>query len=241
MSANLSSVGRTECVLGIDFGSTTTRASLFAHTLGFSDVGDSEHVYKTWQKNVFSQNEFPSLGRLKRGNPVGADAYGYHDSYLLKYTMYELAGLSESEINKYPPLDAFSVHRRNPLFRDQLRDLDIAFFHLIRRKVDRHCRVKNLTYSTLVLTMPTQWGGDGKPIQDAFESVIRAVWSEEIYDGNLHFIFEIEGLAHALIHEDKEELQEYEQILFVDLGGHSAVPFKSMTRSCMPKLDLTYK
>jgi hypothetical protein len=199
--------------------------------MGFSDVDDSEHMWKTWQKNVFAPTEFPSVGRLKRGNPVGADAYGHHDSYPLKYAMYELAHISGDETGKHAPLDIFRSGKADPSFHARLRELCVAFFQLIRKKVDHHCHVKNLAYSTLVLTMPTQWGGEAnKPVHDAYESIIRTVWSRDIFSGPIHFVFEIEGLAHALMHEAAEVMEQYDQILFMDCGGHSFVSFLGSPR-----------
>jgi hypothetical protein len=192
-------------------------------TSRFWDIEDAEHVWKFWQKNYFSAAEFPTLGRLKRGSPVGADAYGYHDSYPLKYATYELSDMPTDQSDKYPPLEIFRSQRGDPHFHGQLRELYVNFLQMIKKRVDDRCARKHLTYQTIVFTMPSQWGGKGNSIHDTFESIIREVWAVESFPEPILFIFEIEALAHALIHEAGQEFQQYDQVMLIDCGGHITV------------------
>jgi hypothetical protein len=142
-----------------------------------------------------------------------------------QYAMPIVAGINSPEIAEYPPLAQLAKMTQQlnkPDIREQLKELIVSFFQMLRRFVDRDCERKDLSYSKLVFTIPYQWD-DYKAVQDCYESIIQQVWPEK--HDKIEFIFEVEGLAHALLSEEKRLFQLYSHIAFADLGGHTGVRY----------------
>lgn len=190
----------------------------------FSNVQDYENGARIWQKDLFSAKEFPTVGVLGPDLKVGAEAFGDANSINLKYALSLIGGLEPAEIEKYPPLKSLAQKLDIPGIRDELANLIASFFKMIRSRVDLHCRKKNLEYTRLAFTFPSQWG-TYKTILETYESIIRKVWLTH----QIIFITEIEGLAHALISEASNDLQPYDEVTFADFGGHTMVCLSILT------------
>lgn len=211
---------RQDAILGIDFGSTTTRASLWMlHEKQFSNVGDYDDVPRIWQKDLFSPKEFPSIGVLGN-NLVGVQAFGKEESVNLKYALYAVAGIELPDMLKYPPMEAQFRQSSEQGACDLLRESIVSFFRVIREYVDDRCESEELHYSRIGLTIPTQWELY-KDLQNTYESIIRTVWYE--IEFKITFIWEVEAIAHIMALKARPLLRQHQFFTVFDFGGHTIV------------------
>jgi len=223
---------QTEHILGIDFGTTSCRATFIDPSGTPSLVANPGDFYrKPYLKSKHGPYEFATVGAILPDGAliVGDDAYKQRDdgaSYFvhLKPSVYIVAGVDVDALAKYEPLRALLTHIVDDDFRIRLRELLVHFFSRMRNYIDLHAKKKSISYHAIGLTIPNCWAdGPLGALQAAYESIIGEVWPEIRRQNGIDVLFEVEALAHYMFRSNPEQLRQFDKITFCDCGGHTAV------------------
>lgn len=167
---------------------------------------------------MWNNNELPACGQpYQAPYVVGEMAYNAPGSESLKKFLYALTG--EADLLR---VDIGALRRVPPLRSSEML---VKFFTRVWKHVDRFVCDHDMEYKRIALTIPSFWG---KSFQDHYDAVISHVWSDwkestGSAPDSVSFVTEIEAQAHYIIRTMPQKLEDAEEVLFVDLGGHSMV------------------
>lgn len=210
--------------LGIDIGSTSTRAFLFCPRTGadFPVDNKSRHNVSTTR---YQQGDFSSSGHpFDNDGPVyiGETPDPDRQSTSLKNGFYVLADASaDALIHQYSLAMPLWERKHDPAFRARLSQGLRELLSTIQRRVSHICKTQRFTIATIGLSVPAQWTLE-------FERVYRDLVVEVFQHppSEIHFHTESEALAHYLFRKHIDELNEdgiVDAVLLLDFGGHNMV------------------
>ncbi|KAI0548159.1 hypothetical protein F4679DRAFT_585724 [Xylaria curta] len=209
-------------VLGIDLGSTSTRAAIYV-----GDPVESPYFVQnecTHQRVPFG--DFTSTCYPFDDGPayMGVKPDAQRESISMKYGFYLLAGASDDLLSQYDVLNPLLKYRDDPKFCNQIKSAIKGLLADIWDHVQIMCRPKNWEVSAISLAIPSQWTLE-------FEEVYRDLASEafEVSPEKITFVTEAGALAQYIIHDRtlilQPELQDSNSdsryMLLLDFGGHN--------------------
>jgi len=224
---------RIRCVstLGVDCGSTSTRAVLLRH-----DTRQTTAVVNTHGDNLnarFDQFSFSSAAFPFEEGPPDQPVYVLRGDrnrrgISNKYCMYPLAGLKDSILLEYPLVHHLMQHRHDPAFRARMRRGLVEMFVEIFKLAIKICRKDKMRITRVALTVPAVWTMEFEElyagiVMEAFRCIEPA---PRIDRDAIEFYNETEALAHFLFKNFENEIdpeKKYNYILLIDFGGHSMV------------------
>ncbi|ORY68911.1 uncharacterized protein BCR38DRAFT_424659 [Pseudomassariella vexata] len=214
-----------EATLGIDFGSTSTRAYLWCLALkkGFNvENRDKKNFTSRFDKGDFSSTGYPfdEDGPIYMGEKVNPR----RESISLKYAFYPLVDGSDEFIEQYRLAEPLMRRRNDQKFLDRLKQGLMDLFSRLFRRVNEVCGVMRLRVMSIGLSIPSQWELD-------FEDLYRGIVAEAFHhpSEDIFFITETEALAHFLctdidhrnhLVENRDHIH-HDVVLVLDFGGHN--------------------
>lgn len=211
-------------ILGIDLGSTSTRASLLCLT-----TGTVYHIHnkrsRPWSR--CQPGDFFCILHPYDEGPVyvaeGPDPA--REGVPAKYAMYPLAGAEDELLGQYPLVTRPMERRHDSHFLARLRRGLTDLFTVVRRQVVEVACKHRLTVDKIGLSVPSQWTIE---FQDVYRSIVSGVFRHP--ENDIYFHPETVALAHYLFRDHPEELglvggtfEEVKNFLFIDFGGHNVV------------------
>ncbi|KAH9234502.1 hypothetical protein K456DRAFT_1696579 [Colletotrichum gloeosporioides 23] len=230
--------GIDDSFLGLDLGSTSTRAFLWCPKRKVKiDVPNMKSVIRTRKK--YGEGEFSSAGY-----PFGPDQRVYfgergnknRQEISLKYVFYvlvpEVDHGEDKFFEQYALVSPLRERQHNPAFRQKLRRGLVDLFSAVRIMVQEQCKARGLRVTSIGLSVPSQWTME---FEDVYRDIVAEVFNEVTSPNEqLSFHTETEALAHFLLQHHLEQLlgQEilfaiqrnkiaYKVLLFLDFGGHN--------------------
>ncbi|KAK8102335.1 hypothetical protein PG984_015481 [Apiospora sp. TS-2023a] len=211
--------------LGIDLGSTSTRAVLGPHYVEENRVVPSVR---------FANGDFSSaIYPFEPDGPV----YLYEESDPMrrpvsaKYAFYALVNASDELLEQYPLVDELVAGRDNKAFQHRLRRGIEALFIRIARVTRAICDENDYEIDVIGLSIPSQWTMD---FEELYRSVMVTAFGAR-YRDRVVFVYETEALGHYLCTDYMKKLLQHaakggqtqktvchDVLLFVDFGGHNA-------------------
>ncbi|KAK9780721.1 hypothetical protein SCAR479_01907 [Seiridium cardinale] len=218
------SVESHDVTLGMDIGSTSTRAYLWCPKTKVGWYVESETRPKTGHR--FSNGDFSSLGYPFDGGEVylGERSDASRQSISLKYAFYILAHAADELFKQYRLVTPLRAHQNDQQFRDRLVEGIKQLFTAVRKRVAQVCEEENLRVTNIGLSIPSQWTLD---FMDIYRSIVVQVFSHD--PDAIFFVTETEALAHFLCVKKLDRLVErrntvhHAVVLVLDFGGHNMV------------------
>ncbi|KAK8023860.1 hypothetical protein PG993_011926 [Apiospora rasikravindrae] len=215
---------KTKVTLGIDLGSTSTRA-----VLGTKYV---EETNRDMQSQRFSAGDFSSsIYPFDDMGPI----YLYEEPdptrkpVSAKYAFYSLVNASDELLEQYPLVEELTSGRDDVAFQQRLRDGLEQLFMRLKSLIDAMCKRLRYEIDTIGLSVPSQWTLD---FEDLYSSIIVEVFGQR-YKNKIIIVYETEALGHFLCTKHSEDLLHPEDVthgqgsvshdalLFLDFGGHN--------------------
>ncbi|KAK8037551.1 hypothetical protein PG991_000897 [Apiospora marii] len=217
--------------LGIDLGSTSTRAVLGPHYV--------EETNRAVQSLRFAPGDFSSAIY-----PFEADGptYLYEESdptrrpVSAKYAFYALVVASDELLEQYPLVDELVAGRDDRAFQQRLRRGLEALFIRIGRLTRAICDENDYEIDVIGLSIPSQWTMD---FEDLYRAIVVSAFGAK-YKDRVVFVYETEALGHYLcthacpardyakkllqsaVKGGQEKTVCHDVLLFIDFGGHNA-------------------
>lgn len=226
--------------LGLDIGSTSTRAFLWCPKRKVKiDVPNTESKLASGGK--YGNGEFSSAGY-----PFGPDQQVYfgekgnkkRQEISLKYAFYVLVPEADHGEDKffeqYALVSPLREKQHDPAFREKLRQGLVDLVSAVRAMVQEQCKSRGLRVTSIGLSVPSQWTME---FEDVYRDIVAEVFDEETSPKKqISFHTETEALAHFLLEHHLEQLLGQEMLfaiqrnriahkvlLFLDFGGHNMV------------------
>lgn len=175
--------------LGIDLGSTSTRAVLGPHYV--------EETNRAVQSLRFAPGDFCSaIYPFEANGPT----YLYEESDPMrrpvsaKYAFYALVVASDELLEQYPLADELVAGRDNQAFQQRLKRGLEELFIRIGRLTHAICDENDYEIDVIGLSIPSQWTLD---FEDLYRSVIVKAFGAR-YRDRIVFVYETEALGHYL-------------------------------------------
>ncbi|KAI4598338.1 hypothetical protein KJ359_003222 [Pestalotiopsis sp. 9143b] len=206
--------------LGIDFGSTSTRAVLWC-----PEDGQEYHVESTSQNfQRFSEGDFSSIGYPFDGGEVylGERSDAFRDSTSLKYAFYVLADAPDELVSQYQLSAPLRTRQREKGFRERLDEGIRNLFAAVYRRVLEVCRGEDLLVTTIGLSIPSQWTVE---FIELYRGIVADVFKHHPKD--IFFVTEVEALARYLCTKKMKRLVQHQNdvhnavVVVLDFGGHT--------------------
>ncbi|RYC54792.1 hypothetical protein CHU98_g11416 [Xylaria longipes] len=211
-----------DVILGIDLGSTSTRAAIYVgaplESLHFvQNVSTNQRLpFGDFTSACYPFDDGPAY--------VGVEPNPDRDSISMKYGFYLLAGASDDLLNQYNVMSPLLQYRNDRNFCDKIRSAIKSLLEDIWQRVQLMCHQKHWEISAISLTIPSQWTLE-------FEEVYRNLASEafRFSPEKITFVTEAEALTHYICHDRPGILQPQHPdesgnsrlILLLDFGGHN--------------------
>ena len=215
-------------ILGIDLGSTSTRAFVFCPSADYEIYVENKgrnNLNTRYENGDFSSNGYPfDDGEVYLGDNPDPE----RRLISLKYGFYLLANAKDELLEQYPLVNPLMERQNDPNFRARLVEGLKQLFTKIRPHVLRICEKKRFTIDKIALSIPAQWTLE---FEDVYTDIIVEVFSQP--RSKLWFYTETEALAHFLFRNHMDGLEfegDHEVMLFLDFGGHNMVWSPSLTR-----------
>ncbi|KAI1734096.1 hypothetical protein F4680DRAFT_471408 [Xylaria scruposa] len=215
-------MGSPNVVLGIDLGSTSTRAAIYVG----APVESLFFVQNVRHHPRVPFGDFPSTCYPFDDGPayVGVKPDLKRESISMKYGFYLLAGASDDLLSQYDLLNPLLRFRDDAKFRNQIKSAIDSLLTDIWSQVQIMCRPKNWEVNAISLAIPSQWTLE-------FEEVYRDLASKAfgISPEKIIFVTEAGALAQFIIHnhtlilqpELKDSNSDSRYMLLLDFGGHN--------------------
>ncbi|KAK6085036.1 hypothetical protein SCUP515_00854 [Seiridium cupressi] len=211
-----------DVTLGMDIGSTSTRAYLWCPKTKAGWYVESETRPKTGHR--FSNGDFSSLGYPFDGGEVylGERIDASRQSISLKYAFYILAHATDELFKQYRLVTPLRAHQNDQQFRDRLIEGIVQLFTAVSKRVAQVCEEENLRVTNIGLSIPSQWTLD---FMDIYRRIVVQVFSHD--PDAIFFVTETEALAHFLCVKKLDRLVErrntvhHAVVLVLDFGGHN--------------------
>lgn len=173
-----------------------------------------------YDRSDFSSTGYPfDDGKVYLGN----DPNPHRQPTSLKFGFYVLANASDELVKQYPLVQPLLERKNDLAFRDRLYQGLEGLLLVLRDHVNKLCKAKRLSISTIGLSVPAQWNLD---FERVYQNLVAAVFSHP--PSEIYFHTETEALAHYLFKDHIDELQDNganDALLFLDFGGHNMVSF----------------
>ncbi|KAM7183109.1 hypothetical protein V8F20_012739 [Naviculisporaceae sp. PSN 640] len=220
-----------ECYLGIDLGSSGTRASIVEVTIGGLTepfVDKAEAVENTnlqdRQDTRLTLGEFSST-LLLRGED-GATIEGEIGGQVrlsAKSAFYSMAELTKTLKAKYRHIEAMKSRPGRRLVKRQLRQALIGLLTRIKEQVHQTCQRKRLPLPKRVgLTVPADWD---QGLLDAYQGIAMEIF-DYLTQEQIVFCSETQALMHYVAMDCRYMLFDEgdcrSTVLVADFGGHTA-------------------
>ncbi|KAK7972624.1 hypothetical protein PG988_006758 [Apiospora saccharicola] len=212
--------------LGIDLGSTSSRAVLGPHYV--------EETNRAVHSLRFANGDFSSaIYPFEPNGPV----YLYEESDPMrkpvsaKYAFYALVDASDELLEQYPLVEDLIAGRDNKTFQHRLRRGLEALFIRIARLTRAICDENDYEIDVIGLSIPSQWTMD---FEELYRSIIVTAFGPR-YRDRVVFVYETEALGHYLCTDYIKRLLQHaakggqmqktvchDVLLFIDFGGHNA-------------------
>ncbi|KAK5657529.1 hypothetical protein OQA88_3102 [Cercophora sp. LCS_1] len=216
-------------ILGIDFGSTSTRAAILCkdkrQELPVENIS-RDNLNSRFDKFDFSSAAFPFEDHLP-GQPVyfirgNAERRPISN----KYCMYPLVGLKDKILTEYPLVQDLLSRKDEPAFRARMRRGLIEMFIEVVKRALVICRREKISITRVSLTTPAIWTIEFEDLYaglicEAFRSIDSA---PPITRRDIDFCLETEALAHFVFKKCADEVdpdKKYKYVLLIDFGGHN--------------------
>ncbi|KAK7946369.1 uncharacterized protein PG986_010690 [Apiospora aurea] len=215
---------KTKVTLGIDLGSTSTRAVL-----------GPKHVQETnrnMQSLRFSAGDFSSsIYPFDAKGPI----YLYEmpdptrKSVSAKYAFYSLVDASDELLEQYPMVHELMNGRDDAAFQQRLREGLEQLFSRLKCLIDGMCKEYRYEIDTIGLSVPSQWTLD---FEDLYRAIIVKVFGPR-YKNKVVIVYETEALGRFLCTGYSDKLLRpddgdqgqgsvrHDALLFFDFGGHN--------------------
>jgi len=207
-------------VVGIDLGSTSTRAYLWNPETGRDYP--VENTRRNYQTKRYENGDFSSIGYPFEKGPVyvGEKLDPDRTPISLKFGMYVLAGAKDELVKEYEVLKPLLERADDPALRYRLESGLRELFTVLHKNITEACTRQRFSIAAIGLSIPSQWDLD-------FESVYRDIVATTFQEppDKIFFHTETESLAHYLFKEEftKLDVLSDDVILFLDFGGHNMV------------------
>ncbi|KAH6656599.1 hypothetical protein BKA67DRAFT_654926 [Truncatella angustata] len=213
---------RSEVTLGIDFGSTSTRAYLWCRRTKVGWYVESKGRAKAGHR--FSNGDFSSIGYPFDGDEVylGERSNAARQSISLKYAFYILADTSDEILNQYRMATPLRQRQNDQGFRDRLLEGLNKLFAAVHERVLEVCEEEQLRVTTIGLSIPSQWTLD---FMDLYRDIVVKAFRHD--PSTIFFVTETEALAHFLCVKKLDRLVarpnivHHDVVLVLDFGGHN--------------------
>ncbi|KAF9871149.1 hypothetical protein CkaCkLH20_11318 [Colletotrichum karsti] len=214
--------------LGIDFGSTSTRAFLYSPTQSPEkqrNVVENYDGRSLRTAHRFERGDFSSMGYpFEPGLPVyqGESLDLHRQAVSLKYAIYALTRHNDDLYSQYSLVQPIWNASGDEEFKERLREGLTDLFIAVKEKVDKLCKSKDLNIKRIAITVPAQWTGTGQCLAEEYESIVSRVFDAP--GREIVFVTETEALAHYLLRDEKNLVSTGEPrftLLFMDFGGHN--------------------
>ncbi|KAK6840028.1 hypothetical protein PG987_005894 [Apiospora arundinis] len=217
---------KTKVTLGIDLGSTSTRAVLGRHYV--------EEIKHKTPSVRFSPGDFSSsIYPFEPRGPV----YLYEDDdptrrpVSAKYAFYALVDASDELLEQYRLVEELIAGRGDIHFKKRLRKGLEELFTRIANLSHAICDEYDYEIGIIGLSVPSQWTLD---FEDLYREIIVTTFGD-CYRERMVFVYETEALGHFLCRDYMRKLLQpsdrsnqdgktvrHEVLLFIDFGGHNA-------------------
>ncbi|ETS85957.1 hypothetical protein PFICI_03982 [Pestalotiopsis fici W106-1] len=220
--------------LGIDFGSTSTRAFLWCPEENKEYYIES--TSKARNNHRFSAGDFSSVGYPFDDGEVylGQKIDASRQSISLKYAFYVLANAPADLASQYQVSEPLRRRQREPDFLVRLQEGISQLFNTIYHRVVEVCREERLRVTTIGLSVPSQWTLD---FMDLYRGIVSDAFRHD--PKSIYFVTEVEALAHFLFARKVNRLIPLEDsvqnaiVVILDFGGHTMLLHKN---TCTLKL-----
>ncbi|GKT50060.1 uncharacterized protein ColSpa_10241 [Colletotrichum spaethianum] len=210
-----------DVTLGIDIGSTSTRAYLRCPA-----TKEEWYVENPSDELIVTNGDFSSAGypfRSKGPVYLGERADPTSQAVSLKYAFYPLADASDELLEQYHLVRSLMERKSDAKFLDRLRQGLEELLAVIKCSVDDICTRQRIKVTRIGLSIPSQWTLE---FEDVYKNIVSSVFGHS--QSSIFFHTETEALAHYLLDEGLDYLlpdqhSEYRVFLFLDLGGHNMV------------------
>ncbi|KAI0155242.1 hypothetical protein GGR57DRAFT_511691 [Xylariaceae sp. FL1272] len=212
-------------VVGIDFGSTTTRAVVYDRVQDKRyNVENEEPSCARHREGEFASIGYPFEPSSKENAHVwlGNRPTPKRTGISLKYAFYLLADPQHNIGNEYDVVKPILDYKDDHQFCSRLEQGIRELFSRIRDRIQTLCNKHNFKLCSVMLSTPAQWDLD-------FEAVYRRLISQVfgLKPSQISFITEIVALAQFMCKENPEFLVGQDEdtdratSLFIDAGGHT--------------------
>lgn len=243
-------------VLSIDLGSTSLRAGLMHMHCNSRDrewikVPNPKHRHSTrfrgyeWPIKLFLGDRDDTDGSARPIWRNDSTSSSSHEAVSAKYAILWLAKATELR-DQYCVIEPLYKYNDD---EDGGSDLDaklkqglLELFKALRAETDVQCERKRLKVEQIVLAIPSQWVG---AFQDIYMSIVSDAFSGIVTEDAIHFVKEVEGIAHYTFRDEKScfwetpRLISRETVLFLDFGGHSLVSSPNLQKAVILRTLLT--
>lgn len=236
-------------VLGIDIGTTATRASLLDESQPSQQPDMIVRPYRFSYSERGSDGQFPATALPFEVSkpPVACLSYpndGSVDEFSLKLCCYvkKLKAFEEKNNEKQIKLTLEHIPQLKRFWKkfkscsdalmSRVEDhIEAIFQHhlsIIRKQSERKAKDKSLRIRKLAVTIPPNWD---KVLQDWYSKMFAVVWPE-IDEKHISFVYESEAICHYLLrlNNSTKRKEAIQRILIADFGGHTLVSRKSSGR-----------
>ncbi|KAI0123474.1 hypothetical protein BJ170DRAFT_109899 [Xylariales sp. AK1849] len=211
-----------EVALGIDLGSTSTRAYLWCPKTKNGWCVESKSRARTGHR--FSNGDFSSIGYPFDGGEVylGEGISAARESISLKYAFYALVNTTDELFNQYRLATPLLSRRNDQEFRARLLEGIRKLFTAVYDRVVEVCQEEKLRVTTIGLSIPSQWTLD---FMDLYRDLVAQVFRHD--SSAIFFVTETEALAHFLCVKKLDRLVvrqntvHHDVVLMLDFGGHN--------------------
>ncbi|KAF7534339.1 hypothetical protein G7054_g6325 [Neopestalotiopsis clavispora] len=208
--------------LGIDFGSTSTRAFLWC-----PETNEGYHVESTSRarKNQrFDRGDFSSVGYPFDDGEIylGEKCDASRESISLKYAFYVLANAPAELASQYRLSRPLHLRQNEETFRGRLYEGIRKLFTAVQCRVAEVCQEEELRVTSIGLSIPSQWTLD---FMDVYRGIIKDVFKHN--PETIFFVTEVEALAHFLCIKKMNRLIPLHGpvhdavVVMLDFGGHT--------------------
>ncbi|KAI1859979.1 hypothetical protein JX265_009180 [Neoarthrinium moseri] len=221
-----------DVTLGIDLGSTSTRAYLWCPETKRDWYIESNGRSSTGRR--YANGNFSSMGYPFDGGEVylGEKSDAARESISLKYAFYILVKASDDLFKQYQLAEPLRSHLNDNGLRDRLLEGLRRLFAEVYNRVMEVCQEEKLRVTTIGLSVPSQWTVD---FMDLYRDIIAQVFKHD--RSAIFFVTETEALAHFLCVKKLDRLVthqgtvHHDVVLVLDFGGHNMVSLTSFIRA----------